>query len=285
MSKRQSGISEIGYWSEVKLDIVREYASAYSRILSTRKNPSFEHLYIDGFSGSGVHKAKDTGDLVWGSPTSVLLVSPPFSEYHFIDLDGGNIEVLREMVKSRSGGPYDPNTVHFYNGDCNDVLLSDVFPRIRYEDYRRGLCLLDPYGLHLDWKVVHAAGKMRTIELFVNFPIMDMNRNVLLKNPNNADPKQVERLNRYWGDSSWESVSYTREGNLFGFRRKTSNKEIVMAYRDRLKRIASFAHVPDPMPMKNSRGADVYYLLFASQNPVADHIVNNIFSKHRNRTA
>ncbi len=35
---------EIGYWSEVKLDIVREYAVAYTTILSARKNPSFYHL-------------------------------------------------------------------------------------------------------------------------------------------------------------------------------------------------------------------------------------------------
>ena len=30
---------EIGYWSEIKLDIVREYAVAYSTILSAQRNP------------------------------------------------------------------------------------------------------------------------------------------------------------------------------------------------------------------------------------------------------
>src|SRR5689334_22566425 len=37
---------EIGYWSEIKLSIIKEYAAAYSTILSAR---NFHHVYIDGF--------------------------------------------------------------------------------------------------------------------------------------------------------------------------------------------------------------------------------------------
>jgi hypothetical protein len=43
--------------------------------------------------------------------------------------------------------------------------------------------LLDPYGLHLNWEVIQAAGNMKSIDLFVNFPIMDINRNALWRNP------------------------------------------------------------------------------------------------------
>jgi len=51
---------QIGYWSEIKLDIVREYAVAYSNILAAQKGLS--HAYIDGFSGRGVHVSKSTGE-------------------------------------------------------------------------------------------------------------------------------------------------------------------------------------------------------------------------------
>ncbi len=37
---------EIGYWSEIKLDIIEEYAAAYSSILSSRSSPSFYHLFF-----------------------------------------------------------------------------------------------------------------------------------------------------------------------------------------------------------------------------------------------
>ncbi len=63
---------EIGPWSEIKLDIIREYASAYSRILNAQGR--FEHLYIDAFAGSGVHVSRMTGNFVPGSPLNALLV-------------------------------------------------------------------------------------------------------------------------------------------------------------------------------------------------------------------
>ncbi len=52
---------EIGYWSEVKLDILREYARAYSRILAAQVKPRLEHLYVDAFAGAGVHLSRQTG--------------------------------------------------------------------------------------------------------------------------------------------------------------------------------------------------------------------------------
>ena len=79
-------LDEIDYWSEVKLDIVREYATAYSTILNAQ--PGFHHMYIDAFCGPGYNISKVTGEFVVGSPLNALSVRPPFKECHFIDLDG-----------------------------------------------------------------------------------------------------------------------------------------------------------------------------------------------------
>jgi three-Cys-motif partner protein len=143
--------------------------------------------------------------------------------------------------------------------------------------------LLDPYGLHLDWRVIEAAGRMRSIEILLNFPILDMNRNVLRRDVPKVDPSQVARMNRCWGDESWRAAAYTTEENLFGFEEKTANETMVEAFRRRMKEVAGFAHVSDGMPMRNSSGATVYYLLFASQKPVAKKIVSCIFKKHADR--
>lgn len=43
---------EIGYWSEIKLDIIKEYASAYSRILNTQTSPGFYHIYLEKLQSS-----------------------------------------------------------------------------------------------------------------------------------------------------------------------------------------------------------------------------------------
>lgn len=278
----KSSISEIGYWSEIKLDIIQEYALAYSTILNNQKNPRFKHVYIDAFAGAGYHIAKSKGNLVWGSPLNALLVDPPFCAYHFIDLDRGNTEVLEMQAKSRTQGPYDPETVNIYNADCNQLLLDKIFPLVRYEDYMRGLCLLDPYGLHLDWEVIYQAGQMRSLEIFLNFPIYDMNRNVLMRDSSKVNPKQIERMNRYWGDDSWKKVAYNSSENLFGLEEKTSNKPLADAFQIRLKKVAGFSYVPNPIPMRNTKGATIYYLYFASHKPVAAKIVSDIFNKYRN---
>ena len=275
-------ISEIGYWSEIKLDIVQEYARAYSVILSKQNNLKLEHIYIDAFAGAGYHVTKTKGELVWGSPLNALLVDPPFCAYHFIDLDRGNTEVLEIQVKSRTKGPYDPSKVYIYNADCNKLLIDKIFPLVRYEDYKRGLCLLDPYGLHLDWEVIFQAGRMKSIEIFLNFPIYDMNRNVLRRDVSKVDPKQLERMNRYWGDDSWRKIAYSSDGNLFGWEEKATTEALVKSFQERLKKVAGFLYVPKPIPMRNTKGAVLYYLFFASNKPVAAKIVTDIFNKYSN---
>src|SRR5579864_6833282 len=158
-------IDEIGPWSEVKLDLIKRYAVEYSKILSNQRNPSFFHVYIDAFAGAGFHLSETSGEMVLGSPLNALLVDPPFREYHLIDMDGDRIDGLKEIVGNRPD-------VLFHKGDCNQVLMNRVFPRVRRDDftgggYKRGLCFLDPYGLTLDWKVIKTAGKMGSFDIFI----------------------------------------------------------------------------------------------------------------------
>ena len=188
--------------------------------MAAQAKPRLHHVYIDAFAGAGVHLSKTRGEVIPGSPLNALAVEPPFREYHLIDFDGEKAQNLRELIGDRED-------VIVHEGDCNRLLLESVFPRVRYENYRRALCLLDPYGLHLDWAVVKAAGSMKSIELFVNYPIQDINRNVLHRDPSSADSGQATRLSAFWGDESWREVGYSTDGNLFGFPEKVTNDRSV----------------------------------------------------------
>jgi three-Cys-motif partner protein len=272
---------EIGYWSEIKLDIINDYASAYSRILSAQTNPLLYHLYIDAFAGAGLHISKETGELIRGSPLNALQIHPPFDEYHFIDLDEKKIESLEEFSGSR-------NDVSIYHGNCNQILLEKIFPKVKYENYRRALCVLDPYGLQLDWEIILAAGRSQTIEIFLNFPVMDMNRNVLWRNPEKVPAKQIERMSRFWGDASWQNIAYTPPAQMsfseFNIeeKEKGTNEEIVEAFRKRLMQVAGFQYIPKPIAMRNRQNAVIYFLFFAAHKPVAADIVKDIFLKYSN---
>lgn len=269
--------TEIGEWSEAKLEIVRDYGKEYSKIL--HKQPRLSHAYIDAFAGAGTHVLKGSRQPVPGSPLNALTVSPPFADYHFVDIDGIKVGALREAVGER------PN-VRVYEGDCNDLLLRTVFPKMRYEDYRRALCLLDPYGLHLDWRVMETAGRMKTIEIFLNFPMMDITRNVLRSDPSKTDAAQAARLTRFWGDESWREVAYASDEFLkTEYKVRGSRSALAGAFRERLKDVAGFSYVPEPVVMKThgTRGNALYYLFFASYNNVGNKIVTHIFDKYRAR--
>ena len=266
----------IGYWSELKLDIIREYASAYSRIMGAQSSIR-RHIYIDAFAGAGHHISKSTAKFVPGSPLNALLVQPPFSEFHLIDLDGDKAAELRRIVGPRSD-------VEIYDEDANQVLLEKVFPRCLYQDFNRALCLLDPYSLTVDWEVIETAGKMKSVEIFFNFMMMDVNMNVLRRNPDRVSDVQVLRMDKAWGDHSWRDIGYRKERGLFGdIEQKADNETVAEAFRERLNKIAGFKYVPAPMPMRNDQGALVYYLYFASPNKTGSSIVSDIFKKYREK--
>ena len=171
--------------------------------------------------------------------------------------------------------------VHVYEGDCNQILIRDVFPKVRYENYQRALCILDPYGLHLDWQVIKAAADSKAIEIFLNFPVMDMQMNVFRSNLDRVTEENRNRMTRLWGDESWEEAAYTPVQGLFEeMTAKNPIDTITAVYQERLRQTAGFAYVPNPIPMRNTKGAIVYYLFFASPNRTADKIVKYIFERY-----
>jgi len=265
----------IGQWSEIKLCIIKEYAKAFASVLKNQKY--IKHTaYIDGFAGAGAHISKTTGMVVDGSPALALDVKPPFSHYHFVEMDEDRAAGLRSQ--------FNRPDVTVYHGNSNDVLIRDVFPKCQYKDYRRALCLLDPYELNPKWEVIEAAGKMRSVEIFLNFMIMDANMNVLWRNPERVRPDQAKRMTEFWGDESWREATYTKHPDLFGddYHVKNTNEAVLDAYCKRLRDVAGFEYVPKPIPMKNDQGPTIYYLVFASHNKTGNRIAESVFKKYRN---
>lgn len=122
-------------------------------------------------------------------------MKPPFREYHLIDIQNEKAENLKKLIGTR-------RDVYVYSGDCNTILLETVFPRVRYEDYRRRLCILDPYKLDLIWTVMLTDGHMRSLDIFLNFPVEDINRSVLWRDPQRVSASQAARMTAFWGDES-----------------------------------------------------------------------------------
>jgi three-Cys-motif partner protein len=266
----------IGAWSELKLEIIEKYGGAYTKAFA--KTPTLKKYYIDAFSGAGVHVSRKTKVTIEGSPARALKITPPFDAFYFIDLNADKTDYLRSICGDRPD-------IHIHTGDCNQ-LTKELLPTIQYEKFNRALCLLDPYGLDLDWDVIHQAGQSGAVDMFLNFPVMDMNRNAIWRNPDKAPPGGVDRMNNFWGDESWRNAAYAeaRQGSFFGPElEKQGNEQIVAAFQERLKKVAGFGFVPKPLPMRNSKKVVVYYLFFASPKAVAEKIITDIFRSYEAR--
>ena len=191
---------EIGYWSELKLEIVEKYGSAYTRAFAGQRGRPLQKYYIDAFSGAGVHLSRRTGQQVEGSPARALKISPPFDHFYFIDLNPEKTAYLQALCKDRTD-------VDIVTDNATSYLTRTLLPTVQFEKFNRALCLLDPYGLHLDWEVMRQAGQSRAVDMFLNFPVMDMNRNAIWTNPAQVPKDGIDRMTRFWGDESWKQVA------------------------------------------------------------------------------
>jgi three-Cys-motif partner protein len=271
----------IGLWTEIKLQIIRECAAAYPTIL---KEQSWcrGYAYIDAFAGGGEFVAKEDQErLIPGSPMNALNVPNKFTEYHFIDIEKSKIERLKELTADRP----EKKSIHFYVGDANQVLCKKIVPKFPYSSFKQALCILDPYGVDIEWATIASLAPIKTMDVFINFPLMDINRNAALKKLETADPQQGSRLTKIWGDESWKQLAYDEQGGLFNasvlIKKIRGNETLKQGFRERLKKKAGFSCVPDPILMTNTVGGPLYFLFFASQKQVAQNIAQYIFENYR----
>jgi len=92
-------LEAIGIWTEIKLRIIQEYASAYTTILK-EKSRCRAYAYVDAFAGGGEFVSKeDRNRLIPGSPLNALNVPHKFTEYHFVDIDLFSQSVLIKKIR------------------------------------------------------------------------------------------------------------------------------------------------------------------------------------------
>src|SRR5262249_30799880 len=117
---------EIGYWSELKLEIVEKYGAAYTNAFRNATN--LKKYYIDAFSGAGVHISRRTGQPIEGSPARALKVAPAFDGFYFIDLDADKTAHLQKLCVGRTD-------VHIHTGDANRYLTRELLPTIQFRKF------------------------------------------------------------------------------------------------------------------------------------------------------
>jgi three-Cys-motif partner protein len=267
----------IGPWSENKLQLLKKYLHAYTVIMRGQEWCRNGYHYIDAFAGTGRSRARDEERYIDGSPRVALTIQHPFHSYTFIEKTTWRVQRLRELVDE-----FPDRHIRICEGDCNHIITTEITPRIRFERFNRGLIFLDPFGMDAEWSTVEQIAETRALEIFMNFPVMALNRTVLSNDPNALTGAQIERMNRFWGGAEWRDEIYEEIPTLFGpvemKIHRTTGQRLGRLFKKRLKTV--FPHVTDPLVMTNSRNAPLYCLIFAGHKQKAANIVRDIFQRY-----
>jgi len=268
-------IDRIGKWSEEKLDLLGKYLNAYTKIMKGQEWCKNGYHYIDAFAGTGKPMAKDEERYIDGSPIVALKVKYPFKSYTFIEEEDWRVERLKKLRDEF------PNMdIQIRHGDCNTIIIDEIVPKIRYENFNRGIVFLDPFGMNIEWPTIQSIAATRALEIFLNFPVLAINRTVLRNDPYKLSKKQVKRMNRFWGSADWKDDIYQEATDLLGaYIEKTPQtaKGLGLKFQKRLEEV--FPEVTFPIVMRNSKGTPLYCLIFAGHNTIGKNIAESIFRR------
>jgi three-Cys-motif partner protein len=286
-------LPEVGPWAKEKLAALGRYLDYYTTYL--KKTPYWRKIYFDAYAGGGravVRRAPtepadpnqvllfdepapidaEERELIDGSPRVALGIPNPFDRYVFVDPDSERAAELRVLQQEASN---QIDVLELTAAAGVDWLLSQKISKKTH----RGVAFLDPFGAKLDWQAVEKLADTGLFEVFVNFAL-NMAIVRILANSADMPVAWVDRLDSYFGGREWFDEVYHRPEGLFGTgalqKRADYMERLLELYRSKLKK--AFGYVSTPRLIRNTRGAPLYYLLWAGPHPAglkgADYVLS-----------
>lgn len=268
-----------GGWTQRKLDVLKKYLQAYTKIFKRNQRARFYSIsYVDAFAGTGTLRRPPLGGLAKylpelqenekefrkGSVRRALEVVPPFNKYVFIEKDEDKCRELKEISSE-----FPACDVDIVNKDANAALLS--WSQNLDSKRERAVVFLDPFGASVNWEAVAALGRTGAVDLWVLFPYSAINRMLVRKR---KPPKAwAQRLTSVFGTKEWETNFYSTtafqslldsEQTVELVHKSADHRVITDFYVARLKE--EFVAVSDPFPLHNSNESLMFILFFAAAN-------------------
>jgi three-Cys-motif partner protein len=274
-----------GNWTEEKLNCLKKYLSAYTKIFAeNRRAQYFRTIYVDAFAGTGYRSTSrtdskdnimlpelaksDAQSFLKGSASIALENEPPFSRYLFIERDPKKSD---ELQKLKNQFPNLANRIEIVTEDANKY-LRQWCDKTNWKRFR-AVVFLDPYGMEVEWSLIKAIAHTEAIDLWfwLLFPLgVAVNRLLMRNEPPPLEWEQA--LTRILGTQEWKEAFYPSHKiqTLFGegeIQRRDANFDSIGQFF--VKRLKAVFHsvAENPLPLRNSRNTPIYLLCFAAGNP------------------
>ena len=286
---------KVGSWAGEKLECLAKYLNAYTTILK-EKSWCQGYYYVDAFAGAGrarirtnpvagkpektdlfgyVPETEAEQQYLDGSPRVALGIKHPFSAYLFIERDRTRLQELETLTAE-----FPDKNIRIRPGDANEILKTRLVSNPRIDWTRsRAVVFLDPFGMQVDWETLRCLAQTKAIEVIVNFPVgMAIQR--LLEKTGSITRARTARLNQYFGTDEWKGVVYESRADFFGQETEKvsgSGDKLARWYSDRLR--TEFGYTAVPRLIRNTRGAHLYYLIWAGPNATGRKIAAAVLAQ------
>jgi three-Cys-motif partner protein len=289
----------VGPWAREKLDCLNKYLQAYTTILQ-KQSWCKAFIYIDVFAGSGKaplrqyqnqnpakilllnvadyiqETEKETEIYIHGSPKVALDIQSPFTEYIFIEKDNQRSSEL-EALRNDYG---DRRKITILPGDANEQLQKYLLKSKRYNWKEcRALAFIDPFGMQVPWNTIYGLGQTKAIEIILNLPVGMAIQRLLPKSGQFTEDRK-KMLTEYFGSEDWENIVYEDQTGLFGEQRvkkPEAGQQLAKWYQKRLKQ--AYGYSSRPRLITNTKGAHLYYLLWAGPNQTGAKIASDVLKQ------
>jgi len=164
-----------GYWTGLKLILVRYYMPGYLNILAPRRRIA----YVDLFAGPGLNLIGRGNTLIPipGSPLLPWVMTGTVHQFDSIILNEFKSEYV-EALKIRVGHYNTSNRIFIHEGDAN-VFVSELPIVLDKRRIQHCLVFIDPEGLDFKFKSLEKLIYNTKCDVIINFPSAGLIRNLV----------------------------------------------------------------------------------------------------------
>ncbi|MEW6580689.1 MAG: three-Cys-motif partner protein TcmP [Chloroflexota bacterium] len=255
-------MSAWGRWAKDKLDVLARYIETSTIAMASPKMHWRRRFYIDLQAGPGKNYVRGHPDDVFlGSPLLALTKGAGYTDYRFVEEDEELVEALQRRCSAFA--PDSSQTVRVLAGNCNEI-VDDIVKEVNQIDrppFSRtdwnSLCLvfLDSEGLELNWETVLKVASLKRADLLINFSTGGLRRTA--RQAYKLPPGEA-RADKFFGTTEWRDIPLGPRGSMPVY-------EWIAFYQKRLTEQAQYQW-GTPQSVKNSRGVELYRVLFASKD-------------------
>ncbi len=218
---------EKGYWTGLKLILVRYYMPGYLNILA----PKMKVAYIDLFAGPGLNLIGDARVPVAGSPLLPSAMEGTSHQFDAFILCEKREDYVRAL-RMRLGRFVPQERMRIHQGDANEFV--DELPAILEDrDIGHSLVFIDPEGLEFRCDALARLLRSVNCDVIINFPSAGLVRNLTT-----GDNATLETVRSFLGLSPTDALPATEEGAIDWYRNelaglgKNISTEIVVSAGD-----------------------------------------------------